>query len=413
MPATSTVCSSPSESLDALVSICAWAEDLFLAYAWVTSGNGQAAHWRALPLDKIRRAIIGIQFAQTEPRALRSLVALGGEVTRVIDDTGGVFHPKLIIGRKGHGLRALIGSSNLTSGGFSGNTELNLLLEGTIDEEPLKDFLTFVETQWTHPRAFVPDEDWLVRYEGAYAKRPAPKPVRVPPEKIVINSADDLDIDWSDYFRLIEQQERRMLSSGAQIHVFDHEEASYLQEIEQCQQLVARHPVFAKMPLDERKFVAGFGGSSGYFGRMAGAGSFMNMVIERPEEVGPLIDAIPLTGPVTEAQARKYLAGAMAIYRVKLGAATRLLIAKRPDLFLPVNGASVDRIKRVFGSAPRSAAQYIALMDRIWAMPWFNSDQPTDAHQLRVWRVRVAILDAVMYERKVGTGPRPFSEASQ
>ena len=35
---------------------------------------------------------------------------------------------------------------------------------------------------------------------------------------------------------------------------------------------------------------------------------------------------------------------------------------------------------------------------RIWSMPWFNSAEPDDAHERRVWRVRVAILDAVMYD---------------
>jgi hypothetical protein len=31
-------------------------------------------------------------------------------------------------------------------------------------------------------------------------------------------------------------------------------------------------------------------------------------------------------------------------------------------------------------------------------MPWFNESEPDNEHQRRVWRVRVAILDAVMYD---------------
>lgn len=95
---------------------------------------------------------------------------------------------------------------------------------------------------------------------------------------------------------------------------------------------------------------------------------------------------------------------------VKLGTATRLLIAKRPDIFLPVNGANADRIKQVFGTVPKNPSQYMALMKHLWSMPWFKSGEPADEHQRRVWRVRVAILDAVLYERKVGVGPKPFAE---
>ena len=31
-------------------------------------------------------------------------------------------------------------------------------------------------------------------------------------------------------------------------------------------------------------------------------------------------------------------------------------------------------------------------------MPWFTAIEPDDEHERRIWRVRVAILDAVMYD---------------
>ena len=99
------------------------------------------------------------------------------------------------------------------------------------------------------------------------------------------------------------------------------------------------------MPPADRKFVAGFGGTSGYFGSMRGAGNYKNMVIERPEEIGPILDGVLLKGQPTDSQIIKYLDCATAIHGVKSLRRRRLLIAKRPDLFLSVNGASRGRIK--------------------------------------------------------------------
>jgi hypothetical protein len=337
-------------------------------------------------------------------------MSCGCDALRVVEDTGGVFHPKIVVGIKGTQAKALLGSSNFTNGGFKGNTELNVVIEGDARTGQLTEARAFIEQQWTHPRTFVPDTAWLIKYEKAYKARPKPKPLGGTSARILLRKETDLDIQWDAYFRLIEQQERRMLSTGSPIHVFDHPDASYLQEIATCQTHFRQFPSFASMGLNERKFVAGFGETSGYFGRMVGAGNFKKMVIERPNEIGTLLDAIPAIGAPTDRQVIDYLDGASAIHGVSIGTATRLLIAKRPDVFFSVNGASADRIKQVFGGVPKRADQYLTLMKRLWAKPWFKSPEPIDKHQRRIWRVRVAILDAVMYERKVGPGPTPFGE---
>lgn len=405
MVASIELCAEPNSSLAALRDLCSWADELHLAYAWITSARGASEHWRALPLAKLRRAVVGTQFAQTEPAALRALLDIGGGALRVIEDTGGVFHPKVIVGTKGDRARALLGSSNFTHGGFGGNTELNVVLEGDVREGVVAEALSFIEQQWRHPRAFVPDAEWLDRYAKAYAARPRPQQLPGPPPRVLLTTAADLDIGWADYFRLIEKQERRMLSTGTEIHVFDHPDASYLQEIETCQGYFAQSTSFSTMPVEQRKFVAGFGDTSGYFGRMVGAGNFKNMIIQRPEEIGLLLDTIPAIGMPTDRQVTDYLDGATVVRGVSIATATRLLVAKRPDIFLSVNRASGARIRELFGSVPARAVQYVALMKRLWALPWFNSPEPKDVHQRRIWRVRVAILDAVMYEPTTGSGP--------
>lgn len=388
----------PAEHISALRKVVQWADELHFAYAWATSSGGEAEHWRVIPLDRVKRAILGIHFAQTEPAVLRALRARG--VLRVVPDTGGVFHPKLLVGMKGDNMRAIVGSSNLTAGGFSGNTEVSLLLSGSVTSPVLAKLASFIEDQWRHPRTFIPDQEWLDRYEQVYAGRPKPPKVgetRGTPRQI--RTASDLAIDWPSYVDLIGRQERRALSNGWEIRVFDHHEGSYLQEVEACRAAFRSAAAFEDLSLEERKLVAGWGGgSSGYFGRMVGAGRFKHLTAERPDELGVYLDQIPLHGEVTTNMARDYLKGVTSIEGVAIGAATRLLCMKRPDLFLPANNASQDKILTVFGRRADTVDKYIRIISEVREYPWFATSEPDDMTEHRIWQARVALLDAIFYE---------------
>lgn len=187
--------------------------------------------------------------------------------------------------------------------------------------------------------------------------------------------------------------------TGYTIHVFDHPDSSYLQEVEACQEAFAAEPSFAEMPEEDRKLVSGWGPrTAGYYGRMQGAGYFKNLTRERPEEIGEHLDQIPLHGPVSAKDAKRFLRGALGVKGIALGVATRLLCMKRPDLFLPANNASISNIHRVFGTTPNTVEKYIALVERIWQFPWFSASEPNDKTEARIWRARVALLDAIFYE---------------
>lgn len=163
----------PYELAGALAGIVEWAEDIHMAYAWATSKGGQAGHWTST-VDRVRRAVIGIHFAQTEPYVLRDLHRR--QVVRVVEDTEGVFHPKVMVATKGGEARVLLGSSNFTSGGFEWNTEANVLLEGGAADPSVIKLVSFIDDLWA--RALVPDAAWLDAYEELHMARP--KPPRAP-----------------------------------------------------------------------------------------------------------------------------------------------------------------------------------------------------------------------------------------
>ena len=65
---------SPRQPLDVFHGLSTpWAQEIRLAYAWLSSSRGRAGHWKAIDFKKVKPAVIGIHFAQTEPDALRDL----------------------------------------------------------------------------------------------------------------------------------------------------------------------------------------------------------------------------------------------------------------------------------------------------------------------------------------------------
>ncbi len=386
------ILATPEDTFNALQEVCDWATSIDLAYAWITSSKGKAKHWGALPLEKVRRAVIGCHFAQTEPHALRALWNLrtvDNEVLRVGPGAGGVYHPKLLIGTKGQAARAVVGSSNLTRGGFGLNTELNVLLGGATSDAPIGDLLEFMDHEWEHRSRVMLSAAWFAQYEKEYWARPKPPGLPRSEDSEVTHPAQ-LDVGWADYCALIESQEARVRVAG---------EGSYLQEAEDCARAFGASRGFASMPVEDRKLVAGWGDSTGYFGSSGPAGTFMHLTEHKPRTIAPHIDRIPPEGAVSLDLAARYLSDVMEVPGVGLSSATRLLAAKRPDLFLAVNGGNLEQIKRVFGYKPATRPRYLQLIQWLWERPWFVAPEPEDQKQAKMWQARTALVDAVFYSQ--------------
>lgn len=392
------VCRTSAETLAALRDITDWAQEIWLAYAWASSDKGRAKHWKSLPLGKVTRAIIGVQFAQTEPDALNRLRNCGPGVLKIVKDTRGVFHPKVLIGLSGPHVRILLGSSNFTRGGFDGNTELNITLSGRITDLVLSEIIEFFDMQWDDPRAFEPETEFLKVYTDKYENRPRPENIWRD-VRSNLQSAE-LDVGWNDFFALIQQHHLWAITNHDEVRVFDDDErGSYLQTVEQCQRYFHTNHSLASMPEDHRKFVAGtIRNESGYFGSMTPAGRFKHLILSNPKVISDALASIPLHGRVTDAAIMKYLTTVLDAPGVNFGGATRLLAMRRPDRFISLNKASRKKIKALFGLAPSRPPSYLELLHRVWAMPWCASKEPTKLRERRVWKARVALLDAIFYE---------------
>lgn len=401
------VLSSARAALEHLRALVSWADSVYLAYAWASSGNGKAGHWMALDLSKVRQAVIGLHFNQTEPRALEVLLKEAPAALKVIAEPRGVFHPKVIVGTKGGLARAIVGSSNFTLGGFTSNSELNVALEGPVDAPPLGNLLSFIDEQWSGPHAARLSPEWLAHYAEDYKNRPKPNPVRPlggPTARLVAWA--DLDVAWDEYFGLIAAQDRRALAAGVHIRVFDAEGNSYLEEMEFCQRSFREQAHFEELEAGDRRRVAGFGKSTGYFGRMSGAGNFKNIVNSMPEKIGAGLDRLRVDGPVSAKLARQVTSALLDVHGVGLGVASRLLAVKRPDVFMPLNNANKIQVAALYGRSPSTAASYVEMLESLWAMKWWSAPEPSNALEARVWRGRVALFDAVVYKLPMTGSPK-------
>ncbi len=211
--------------------------------------------------------------------------------------------------------------------------------------------------------------------------------------KPLIHQVKQLDVPWKNYVDLLRKQERQWDRS---ISIWEQDGAGYLVEARECRKAFEQFGCLVSMEPTDRALVGGWRTGYRYFGNMIGAGRYKAFVQKSPDLVDKLLDMIPLEGPVPDDAIVAFLEGFTRYPGVAItGTATRLLVAKRPDVFVPVTGANRDGIREVFGSSPASASGYLALLRQIWSFAWYKEPEPNDHRG--VWRARAALVDAFVF----------------
>lgn len=101
------------------------------------------------------RIIFTFEFLVTDPECVKKLLEMGCKCREYMgsgfDELS--FHPKLYIFKRGDIARIIVGSSNLTAGGFMTNVESNIVIEGNKDEPVIKEILGWFESLWDSSKA--------------------------------------------------------------------------------------------------------------------------------------------------------------------------------------------------------------------------------------------------------------------
>jgi HKD family nuclease len=127
--------------------------------------------------------LLGLDMQTTEPAAVRELYELSRNVDNVslycfaTLTRGTIYHPKMYLLRGGTSTAVIVGSSNLTKGGLTGNVEVNVVLEGTNLDEPISDAYVSYNRLKFMPDRVVPDDELLALYEELRKKQKQTTPV--------------------------------------------------------------------------------------------------------------------------------------------------------------------------------------------------------------------------------------------
>lgn len=387
-----------AKSLDAhLKRLITTHTNIALGVAWASASTDT---YRCLYAhrEKIRTAVIGIHFYQTDADVLDDFV--DSTSVKFVLQPNGVFHPKLYLFWSEDRWEAIIGSANFTAGALSKNTELCTLISEA-DGLELAELHAVINGYGTHARTISrvdakryrsmresrkPELDRLKDQYGARSARKAAIESRV------------MTLDWPSYLAQIQQDDQ---------HGFV-ERLTLLDDIGAA---FNSAPEFKDIDPQARRAIAGLPNqvieAAAWFGSMQGAGVFKNIVIEHPEQLSKALDHIPRDGTVTKSQYLSFIREFRRAFpngRDGIGTATRLLSMKRPDQFLCVDSANRKQLAKDVGIVGADKLDYDRywgeVIERIMDAPWWNSLPPASGLELKAWKARAAMLDALFYEPK-------------
>jgi HKD family nuclease len=389
---------SPTEIESAIKHLTRKCRQLRWAVAWA-SHDFPLFHLLKENETKIRQLTVGIHFYQTHPDFIGAF--LNHDAVSFVMNPDGVFHPKLYLFEFERGKwECVTGSPNFTHGGFSANAEVavhftNLDLEGAAAYSEittaLDGFATFgkklTESDLEAYRAIWKRQQRLLKpLSGRYG---------LPPKKRLKRSPLDVPLfvsQWPQYFQSVNDDKEHTILGRLAI-------------MEEARRLFSTHKHFHEMADDARRGIAGLEESTNlpwlWFGSMRGHFSFPNAVTDNTKAISEALDEIPHTGHVTETCFRHYVRIISAAFtKPGVGTASRLLALKRPDYFVCLSKKNRRQLCKEFDIS--TSVDQHDYWDKIVApiidSNWWNSPEPTDELERRIWRCRAAFLDVRFYE---------------
>lgn len=390
---------SPSEIESIVKQLTRKCRQLRWAVAWA-SHDFPLFHLLKENESKIRQMTVGIHFYQTHPNFISAF--LNHDAVRFVMNPDGVFHPKLYLFEfEGGEWECVTGSPNLTHGGFAANAEVavhftNLDLDAATAYSEittaLDGFAVFgkklKESELEAYRAiWKRQQHRLSPLSGTYDPEPGKKRTKKSPLDVPLFVAT-----WPEYFESVKEDT-------------EHTTKGRVAVLEEARRLFATHKQFSNIGDEERKGIAGFVRTEAldwlWFGSMAGHGYYKQAINLNSRQVSDALDAIPLTGKVTQAEFDRFVETLRTAFtNVGIATATRLLTFKRPDYFVCLDSKNRDKLCDEF-DIPKNVDlddYWEKVVERITDSNWWNSPEPTEELELRIWKCRAAFLDVRFYE---------------
>ncbi|MEQ5840268.1 phospholipase D family protein [Paraburkholderia acidicola] len=382
----------------------------WVAVAWATENDVFSELVRQE--TKLQCVVIGTHGSLTAPYCIERLANMNRAFFR--SAKGPLFHPKLYLFEHDDRYTAIIGSHNMTRGAFENNVELSTLSEFEKGDSVVRTLQDFIEEMAKGP-CITPTLAFISRYRANYRvarrqRQTVDDLYEGEPDRVEEKRRTDAPIhmEWEDWLKMVDNQ-----ATNGRIRRLD--------MLDQVRRLLQQPNGFLQLSLEDRRRVAGISmeqpkGDSdidwNLFGAMTNARRFGHSyarLVEKdnPSELAAALDLIPLETPPTRSDWQAYWAALKAAAGDEGGigivGATRLACLKRPDYFVPVTSTNTNRLSEQLGvtkKALQSADDYWDIVvETILLTPWWSKERPADAEDARVWEVRAAMLDAIVYER--------------
>ena len=298
-----------------------------------------------------------------------------------------------------------VGSANLTNAGFGGNAEL-------VHEFEVKSggYLEWFERLWGN---LEPDSTPAIINYGRSYTPPRPRKISTEPE---LPSLADIDT-WADFVSGLQARNDYCHYHEEPWDIFG-ETHSYLHTINVGREVV-RLSNWMDLSQRECHILRGYNrnmneGNWGLLGtlpmratpyvfnpvNMPGVGPVRQRIREQVDRVlnANSSEIANVVQNATKAITNMRLENPK--HHIGPASATRWLTLARPDCLLSINSKSSHRLGELSGlpKTPGSLANnYAALLNWVYAQPWFNSSQPNNPLEQDIWNCRAALLDAFVY----------------
>ena len=384
-------------------------QTIYFAVAWATSNDIFKKFNKAL--DKVAIGVIGLNLHHTDPAILTKYAKSDNIYFRY--DRNSVFHPKIYIFQYKTYSNVYIGSSNLTSGGFGSNEELNVKVRMNLDEKELKQFIKKIESYTVSAlegisKAFI--EEYTRKYDIRRNNEKRMKSMTTAQMNATLeeinNSIPDGGIDWSSFIELAKKETFPGKEFGECL-----EERKAL--LEYAKNLFAKYNHLKDMPLAEQRVIAGVCNENNpenpyyaWFGDLHGFGYMQgNFNINKDQHknaviISDALDLIPIEGEVTfemfEAYIKKFNQISKSDEPNMKASYYRFLALKRPDLFFPLNKANSDNLIALYDikGGINSYKKYWEVLQKVRKSKWYTEGDTAS----KEWNFRMALLDSICYK---------------
>lgn len=392
--------------------LCSRYKRLDLAVAWCGSPETGIPYDLLKPIAPQTTAFVGVDFDHTHPEGLAKLRELGVRV-HIVNKHDNLFHPKVYLFSRPGGAALLLGSANLTSSAFLGNSEAMVLLEGSHAE--MRTVVSKIENAFADwMKLSTPMKgSWLEDYRKQYRKvigqfkgarkrlSPAAEDAhsKTPVSFIIVKAR------WPEFYAKVKSRLRRRDTPDPWRIVLEE----------------ARKRIPGDMNLrmlddsNVRSLLLGRGpnGQYGWFGNVAANGRGLPMFLNRgsasqkqklvnifnrirhmdqPTDYGVLL-------PLLKELVRLRASGGVHMSMSTWG---RILLLARPDVYLSVCEDGVRSSLSENLKMPKyklcTPEGYVKALKLLHATPWFNSPRPAKSGEEQwIWDHRVAYIDPLYY----------------